>query len=258
MLSLKEKLRKTEMLWNWLTKGDLKRETESLLIAAQDQVLNTNSVKKDIYNIRWNQQVPVMQRESGECDSPGQCMQNASTERIQMLPQQSLSKLTLGTMQKVWLWSQRPLVPTFAREGIGWCRQASDLLGPQLHDGQGNWASEVWHWSLKKVDWCCNPWWPKHCIEGGRKGWLLWAKGWGCQNVGVACLKGESHTSCDRSTGANPSETKKLSGPTGHWLWHQYSPEICCTGNSTHFEEGTFCLKSLLWPDRCGICYLQY
>ena len=27
---------KTEMSWDWLTKGDLKRETESLLIAAQD------------------------------------------------------------------------------------------------------------------------------------------------------------------------------------------------------------------------------
>ena len=42
---------KTEMSWNWLTKGDLKREIESLLIAAQDQALNTNSVKKDIYNM---------------------------------------------------------------------------------------------------------------------------------------------------------------------------------------------------------------
>ena len=49
---------KTEISWNWLTKGDLKRETESLLIAAQDQVLNTNSVKRNIYKC-WL---------CGECD----------------------------------------------------------------------------------------------------------------------------------------------------------------------------------------------
>ena len=28
---------KTEESWNWLSKGDLKRETESLLMAAQEQ-----------------------------------------------------------------------------------------------------------------------------------------------------------------------------------------------------------------------------
>ena len=32
---------KTDDSWNWLCKGDLKRETESLLMAAQEQALNT-------------------------------------------------------------------------------------------------------------------------------------------------------------------------------------------------------------------------
>ena len=41
---------KTEESWDWLSKGDLKRETESLLIAAQHQALNTNSVRKNIYH----------------------------------------------------------------------------------------------------------------------------------------------------------------------------------------------------------------
>ena len=37
---------KIEDSWNWLRKGDLKRETESLLMATQEQALNTNSIKK--------------------------------------------------------------------------------------------------------------------------------------------------------------------------------------------------------------------
>lgn len=40
---------KTETSWDWLTTGDLKRETESLIVAAQDQGLNTNSIRKNIY-----------------------------------------------------------------------------------------------------------------------------------------------------------------------------------------------------------------
>ena len=39
-----------ETSWEWLRSGDLKRETESLLVAAQDQELNTNAVKKEIYH----------------------------------------------------------------------------------------------------------------------------------------------------------------------------------------------------------------
>ena len=40
---------KSDESWDWLSKCDLKRETESLLMAAQEQALNTNSVKKNIY-----------------------------------------------------------------------------------------------------------------------------------------------------------------------------------------------------------------
>ena len=42
---------KTGESWNWLSKDYLKRETESLTTAAQDQALNTNSIKKSIYGL---------------------------------------------------------------------------------------------------------------------------------------------------------------------------------------------------------------
>ena len=59
---------KTEESWDWLSKGDLKRETESLLIAAQDQALNTNSVRKNIYH----------QVESDRCRLCGEAVENVT------------------------------------------------------------------------------------------------------------------------------------------------------------------------------------
>ena len=40
---------KVKESWEWLKVGDLKRETEALIMAAQEQALNTNSIKKHIY-----------------------------------------------------------------------------------------------------------------------------------------------------------------------------------------------------------------
>ena len=45
---------KTNEAFNWLCKGELKRETESLIPAAQEQALNTNSVKARIYQLQEN------------------------------------------------------------------------------------------------------------------------------------------------------------------------------------------------------------
>ena len=37
-----------EMTWDWLKKGIIKKETEGLIMAAQDQALRTNAMKKYI------------------------------------------------------------------------------------------------------------------------------------------------------------------------------------------------------------------
>ena len=59
---------KTQESWDWLSKGNLKRETESLLIGAQDQALNTNSVRKNIYH----------QVESDRCRLCGETVANVT------------------------------------------------------------------------------------------------------------------------------------------------------------------------------------
>lgn len=41
---------KTLRSWNWLARGDLKPDTEALLVTARHQALNTLSVQKEIYH----------------------------------------------------------------------------------------------------------------------------------------------------------------------------------------------------------------
>ena len=43
-----------EKIWRWLRKGNFKREPESLLIAAENNAIQTNYIKAKIYDTREN------------------------------------------------------------------------------------------------------------------------------------------------------------------------------------------------------------
>ena len=83
--------------WYWLRNGNLKRETESLLSAAQEQVLNTNSVRK-IYH----------EEVSNKCRLCGTHVENVLhiVSGCSMLAQKDYQKrhdkVCLGLMQEVW------------------------------------------------------------------------------------------------------------------------------------------------------------
>lgn len=44
------KIMKPGVSWRWLGKGYLKRKSESLSIIAQEQILDTGSIKRDIFH----------------------------------------------------------------------------------------------------------------------------------------------------------------------------------------------------------------
>ena len=74
--------KKSEKSWHWLRNGNLKRETESLLAAAQEQTLNTNSVRK-IYHKDVSNKFQIMWNTCGKCSAHSEWLQYVSTERAQ-------------------------------------------------------------------------------------------------------------------------------------------------------------------------------
>ena len=75
-------------------------------------------------------------------------------------------------------------------------------------------------------------------------------------DVGVVCLEGEIHTSWFRNTGVNPNKSKKVSGPTWHWLYgitflqkclSQQTKETTCI--SWHICQLTADGKTMVWNE---------
>ena len=63
--------------WTWLRKGNLKRETESLLIAAQDNAMGTNHIKARIDKIQQNSKCRL-------CDDSDETINHKISERSKL------------------------------------------------------------------------------------------------------------------------------------------------------------------------------
>ena len=68
--------------WTWLRKGNLKRETESLLIAAQDNAIRTNHIKARIDKTQQNSKCRLCGDRRND-QSHYKRMQQISTEGVQ-------------------------------------------------------------------------------------------------------------------------------------------------------------------------------
>ena len=67
-----------EKTWTWFRKGNFKRETESLQIAAQNNAIRTNHIKARINKTQQNSKC----RLCGDYQSDNKRMQQISTEGV--------------------------------------------------------------------------------------------------------------------------------------------------------------------------------
>ena len=65
-----------EKTWTWLRKGNLKRETESLIIAAQNNVIRTNYIEAKINETKQNSKC----RLCGERDETKPCIKGIQSQ----------------------------------------------------------------------------------------------------------------------------------------------------------------------------------
>ena len=63
MDSVKRELSKGKIEWRWLREGELKKETEGLIMAAQTQSLRTNVMKAQIDKALPNRHVEFVNRQ---------------------------------------------------------------------------------------------------------------------------------------------------------------------------------------------------
>ena len=71
-----------ENSWRWLKNGQLKKETEGLIIAAQDQALRTNAIKHNIDKTGETPLCRLCKEKSETKETCHQCMLKTCPERI--------------------------------------------------------------------------------------------------------------------------------------------------------------------------------
>ena len=86
--------------WTWLRKGNLKRETESLLIAVQDNAIRTNHIKARIDKTQQNSKCRLCGDRRND-QSHNKQMQQISTEGVQGETRLGRQGDPLGNVQEI-------------------------------------------------------------------------------------------------------------------------------------------------------------
>ena len=96
MVSLKEihTIENQKKIWHWLRNGNLKWETENVLSAAEEQALNTNSVRK---NADYEEHI-------GTCSAHSEWLHFVSTESVQEFKISISVSIILNLFIKFWNW----------------------------------------------------------------------------------------------------------------------------------------------------------
>ena len=94
MVSLKEihTIENQKKIWHWLRNGNLKWETENVLSAAEEQALNTNSVRK---NADYEEHI-------GTCSAHSEWLHFVSTESVQEFKISISVSIILNLFIKFW------------------------------------------------------------------------------------------------------------------------------------------------------------
>ena len=92
-----------EKTWTWLRKGNLKRETEALLIAAQNNAIRTNYLKTKIYKTQQNRRCRL-------CGDGDETINLIISECCKLAPWLGGEGVLLEIVQEVWIWPYEHMV----------------------------------------------------------------------------------------------------------------------------------------------------
>ena len=91
----------TKKTWTWPRKGNLKRETESLRIAAQNNTIQTNYIKTKIDKTQQNSKCRFCGDRNETINHISECIK--------------LAQKSIRIVQEIWIWSYYQMVYTRTR-----------------------------------------------------------------------------------------------------------------------------------------------